>query len=144
MTAGKLMKIGDVAKKLGVAVSTVRKYEAAGVVLPVRTICKHRLFSEDDLFWLGCVRDMITHKGMTLEAIKRMVAIVPCWEMRKCPMEERVKCPAYTDDATPCWLLNGTKFDCFTADCRTCVVYRSVTHCENMKVLLTEIAYSRG
>ena len=49
MTAGKLMKIGDVAKRLGVAVSTVRKYEAAGVVLPVRTIGKHRLFSEDDL-----------------------------------------------------------------------------------------------
>ena len=144
MTAGKLMKIGDVARKLGVAVSTVRKYEAAGVVLPVRTIGKHRLFSEDDLFWLGCVRDMITHKGMTLEAIKRMVALMPCWEMRKCPTEERAKCPAYTEDAQPCWLLTGTRFDCNSTDCRTCVVYKSVTHCESLKVLLTEIVYSKG
>ena len=144
MTAGKLMKIGDVARKLGVAVSTVRKYEAAGVVLPVRTIGKHRLFSEDDLFWLGCVRDMITHKGMTLEAIKRMVALMPCWEMRKCPSEERAKCPAYTEDAQPCWLLAGKRFDCNSTDCRTCVVYKSVTHCENLKVLLTEIVYSKG
>lgn len=144
MTAGKLMKIGDVAKKLGVAVSTVRKYEAAGVVLPVRTIGKHRLFSEDDLFWLSCIRDMITHKGMTLEAIKRMVALMPCWEMRKCPLEERAKCPAYTDDATPCWLINGTRFDCIAADCRACTVYKSVTHCDNLKVLLTEIVYSKG
>ena len=144
MTAGKLMKIGDVARKLGVAVSTVRKYEAAGVVLPVRTIGKHRLFSDDDLFWLGCVRDMITHKGMTLEAIKRMVTLMPCWEMRQCPTEERAMCPAYTEDAQPCWLLTGTRSDCTTTDCRTCVVYKSVTHCDNLKVLLTEIVYSKG
>lgn len=143
MTTGKLLKIGEVAKRLGVAVSTVRKYEAAGIVLPVRTVGKHRLFSEDDIYWLGCVRDLITRKGMTLEAIRRMISMVPCWEMRKCPMEERLKCPAYTNDSAPCWLLHGTRFDCSTADCRTCVVYKSVTHCENLKVLLTELVYSK-
>ncbi len=143
MTTGKLMKIGDIAKKLGVAVSTVRKYEAAGVVLPVRTFGRHRLFSEDDLFWLSCVRDMITNRGMTLEAIKRMVSMIPCGELRKCHIDDRLKCPAYTEDSMRCWLLAGTRSDCSTADCRTCIVYKRVTHCENMKILITELVYSK-
>ncbi len=144
MTAGKLMKIGEVAGKLGVAVSTVRKYEAAGIVLPVRTVGKHRLFSEDDVHWLSCVRDMITHKGMTLEGIKRLTSMIPCWELRKCAPEDRMKCEAYTSDTTPCWLLDNTGFVCRTAECRTCIVYKSVTHCDNLKVLFTELIYSRS
>jgi len=144
VVTGKLMKIGEVARKLGVAVSTVRKYEAAGVVLPVRTVGKHRLFSEDDLFWLSCLRDMITTKGMTLESIKRMIAMMPCWEMLKCPVDQRTKCPAYTNDSEPCWLLDGTKDFCSVDNCRTCVFYRNVTHCGNLKVLLTELSFSKG
>ena len=143
MTTGKLMKIGEVAEKLDVAVSTVRKYEAAGVVLPVRTVGKHRLFSADDLSWLENIRELITNKGMTLEAIKRMIAMVPCWELRKCPIEERLKCSAYTDDSTPCWLIDGKSHECSAGDCRTCVVYKTVTHSENLKVLITELSYSK-
>ncbi len=138
MTTGKLLKIGDVARRLGVAVSTIRKYEASGIVLPIRTVGKHRMFSEDDAYWLAAVRDMITHKGMTLEAIKRMIAIVPCWAMQGCSPEERVKCPAYTDDSAPCWTLECVKRGRTTADCRTCYFYKSVTHCKSIKALVSE------
>lgn len=142
MTRGKLLKIGEVAKQLGVAVSTIRKYEEAGLVLPVRTAGKHRLFSMDDLHWLGCVREMITDKSMTIEAIKRMLAVIPCWQLRKCPESDRLTCPAYVDDSKPCWMIEDTKFDCRYNDCRTCIVYKSVTHCDNIKLLLNQISYS--
>lgn len=137
------MKIGEVARRLGIAVSTVRKYEASGIVLPVRTMGRHRLFTEDDLYWLGCVRDMITSKGMTLEAIKRLIAMIPCWEMLRCANEQRVKCPAFTNDSTPCWLLDGKKTYCSSSNCRTCIFYKTVTHSNNLKVLLTELMYSK-
>ncbi|MGO9482220.1 MAG: MerR family transcriptional regulator [Candidatus Kryptoniota bacterium] len=143
MVAGKLIKIGDFARRLGIAVSTVRKYEAAGVVIPVRTAGKHRLFSEDDLSWLASVRTMIKGKRMTLGAIKRLIAMVPCWEIRKCSIEVKLNCPAYTNDSTPCWLIEEAKQACSSSNCRICIFYKSVTHCGNLKVLLTELAYSR-
>jgi len=144
MTTGKLLKIGEVARRLKVAVSTIRKYEAAGVVLPIRTSGRHRLFSEDDAEWLNCIRDMISKKGMTLEAINRMIALVPCWELRQCPVEERADCAAYTNDAVPCWLLDTIIHKTSTANCRTCVQYKTVTHCRNMKVMLTQLFESKG
>ena len=64
-----VLSIGIVAKKLGVAVQTVRLYEQEGLVLPFKAESGHRLFSAHDLERLQCVLKMITELGINLQGI---------------------------------------------------------------------------
>jgi hypothetical protein len=40
------------------------------------------------------------------EQTRRQIPVVPverCWEVKNCPPEQAVHCPAYLDQGTPCW-----------------------------------------
>ena len=54
------MRIGVVAKILGVSCDTIRRLERRGLVKPGRDWAGHRRFSPNDLEQL---RDMLFHKG---------------------------------------------------------------------------------
>ena len=124
--------IGKAAEELGVSVATLRLYEREGLIIPTRKESGHRLFSSSDIRRLRCIRASITDLKISIEGMKRMLALIPCWSVLNCPDDARKTCPAFSATDTPCWMVNDRAWDCRTADCRQCVVYQDAD-CSTVK-----------
>ena len=111
------------AEILGIHPRTLRLYEKYGLITPKRRSNK-RFFSNSDLHWIQCIREMIHKKGFNIVGIKRLLCFLPCWQIKECSEEERKKCSAYHDKTEPCWeLVKKICPEKFTA-CKECKVYQ--------------------
>lgn len=132
-------KIRQVAVRLDIAVETIRMYEREGLLLVHKTATGQRLFDESDVHWIGCIRRLIKEKGLNLEGIRRLLALIPCWQLRPCAEEERRNCPAYLNATLPCWMIKTElSGNCPSTNCRDCPVYQSASNCDNLKMLLRQ------
>lgn len=139
-TNGKYYKIGEMARVLDVSVETIRMYEREGILLIEKTGTGQRRFTDDDVHWIGCIRRLIKDKGMNIEGIRRLLALLPCWHLRLCSDEERRVCPALLGAAQPCWTMKDQiPESCRADDCRTCNVYQSAIHCDNLKKVFYQL-----
>ena len=132
-----VISIGVVARKAGLSVSAVRKYENEGLVIAHRTDSGHRLFSHEDVSRVRNIQHMIQDLGLNIEGIRRMQALLPCWDLRPCSDETRKSCAAFNDNTRPCWTIRG--LDCAPQgnECRLCVIYRFGSLCtQDVKRLL--------
>jgi MerR family transcriptional regulator/heat shock protein HspR len=119
-----VISIGVVARKAGLSVSAVRKYENEGLVIAHRTESGHRLFSHEDIARVRHIQHMIQDLGLNIEGIRRMQALLPCWDLLPCSAETRKQCPAYENNSRPCWMTKGMNCAPQGNECRRCVVYR--------------------
>lgn len=118
-----LYPIGIVAELIGITDQTLRLYEKHGLIKPARRN-KNRYYSENDIKWLVCIRDLIHIKKISIEGIKKLLEYAPCWEITECSEEKRNKCTAYVDRTRPCWELNRTICNREPGKmCEDCVVY---------------------
>jgi len=132
-----VISIGVLARKVGLSVSAVRKYENECLIIAHRTVSGHRLFSQEDISRVRNIQHMIQDLGLNIEGIRRMQALLPCWDLFPCSEKTRKNCPAYQDETRPCWMTKG--LDCAPQgnECRRCVVYRIGSLCtEDIKRLL--------
>ena len=132
-----VISIGVLAQKVGLSVSAVRKYENEGLIIAHRTASGHRLFSREDVARVQNVQHMIQDLGLNVAGIRRMQALLPCWDLFPCVPETRKNCLAYKDNTRPCWTIRG--LDCAPQgnECRRCPVYRFGSLCtEHIKRLL--------
>lgn len=118
--------IGLAAEKMGVAVTTLRMYEHAGLIIPFKAKNGRRFFSKNDLQHILVIIDLIRNHKLNLEAIKTLCSLSPCWKIIDCPEDKRKKCIVFNKGQVPCWLVNDKKcgnnnFE----DCRDCKVYKS-------------------
>ncbi len=117
--------IGVAAKLIGTSAQTLRLYEKHGLIKPARRN-RNRFYSENDLKWIQCLRDLMHNKRISIEGIKRLLDYAPCWELTQCSKEIRDKCSAYIDRTKPCWELN--KMICKREAgkiCEDCIVFLS-------------------
>lgn len=115
--------IGTAAELLGVHPRTLRLYEDAGLLRPARKN-NRRFYSTHDLQWIGCIRYLLHEKGLNQEGLKRLLALLPCGEIRGCPADAREVCTFGSDRSAPCWDLarrSGTN----SRHCWECPVYLS-------------------
>lgn len=83
------------ASQVGLSPRTLRLYEEAELIAPARTGGNdQRLYSDQDLRWLRCIRDMIHGEKLTVPAIRRLLDLIPCWEIRHCSAEQSAACAA--------------------------------------------------
>jgi MerR family transcriptional regulator/heat shock protein HspR len=132
-----LISIGVLAQQVGLSVSAVRKYENEGLLIAHRTASGHRLFSHEDISRVRGIQHLIQDLGLNMEGIRRLQALLPCWDLLPCGEETRKTCPAYKDTTRPCWMIKG--LDCTRQgnECRVCAVYRFGSLCtEDIKQLL--------
>ena len=115
--------IGTAAELLGVHPRTLRLYEDGGLIRPARKN-NRRFYSTKDLEWITCVRYLIHEKGLNQEGLRRLLALIPCWEVKGCTAEARAACAAWTDRSTPCWDLARRAGD-EANQCHECEVYLS-------------------
>jgi len=127
-------KIGQVARRLNISVELIRAYEKEGLLITEKTESGQRVFNEDDIYWLQCIRRLITEQGLNFEGIRRLLALMPCWECGPCTEDEKVTCPAYIGTTKPCWMIKDQLPEtCRSTVCRECKVYRNASKCENLK-----------
>ncbi|MFH2204999.1 MAG: MerR family transcriptional regulator [Elusimicrobiota bacterium] len=119
-----LLSIGTLAEKTGVSVSSIRNYEVEGLLIPHRMPSGHRLFSREDIARVKTIQHMIKDQGMNMEGIRRLQALLPCWDLVRCSKTKRSSCAAKTDTAKPCWMIRGGNCSPKGNECRSCVVYR--------------------
>ena len=98
--------VATAAKKLGVSRHTLRGYEKKGLIRPLRDPANGRsLFFSRDLKWVCRIRKLIHQEGLNIASIQRLLAVVPCRNVKKCLKVKRKKCPAFGDKAHPCWVI---------------------------------------
>ena len=131
-----VLTIGTVAKKLSIAVQTVRMYEEEGLILAYKTDTGRRMYSMHDLERLRCIRTMITEHGLNLNGIKKMMSLIPCWEFKGGLDDQCQKCPAYYEANGPCWTTKNIGPKCQETDCRECPVYRIEVNCNKIKEVI--------
>ncbi len=118
-----LYTIGVVSELLGTTNQTLRLYEKHGLIKPFRKN-KNRFYSENDIKWLSCVRDLIHQKKISIEGIKKLLNYAPCWEITDCPDKKKNTCLAYKDRLKPCWEMNKMICSKNTLKaCEDCVVF---------------------
>lgn len=97
-----LYTIGTAAELLHVHPRTLRLYEQFGLLRPARKN-NRRFYSENDIKWVQCIRYLIHSKGLNQEGLRRLLGLIPCWDLKGCSEAERTECGAYENRATPCW-----------------------------------------
>ena len=128
--------IGEAADLLGVSVPTLRLYERAGLILPIRRVSKHRVYAASDLERVRCLREAINHKKISIAGIRSLLAMIPCWKIKNCPDEIRNNCPAFKGTDAPCWAVENKPWECARAECRVCSVYIESSDCHKVKELV--------
>ncbi|MCX6152929.1 MAG: MerR family transcriptional regulator [Candidatus Kapabacteria bacterium] len=128
-----LYGIGVVAEMLEVSVHLLRLYESEGLVIPFKKDSKHRLYSQNDIIKLECIRDSITNKKFSIASIKTLYSMIPCWSIKRCSGSDRENCEAYTGSTNPCWMYKHKSNVCEAQECRTCEVYKSHNRCDAIK-----------
>ncbi len=117
--------IGTAAELLGVHPRTLRLYEDGGLIRPARKN-NRRFYSVNDLSWVACVRYMIHEKGLNQEGLRRLLALIPCWDIRGCLPDTKAQCTAWEDRSTPCWDL-ARRTCSESKKCYQCEVYLSAS-----------------
>lgn len=128
-----LFSIGTVARMLNVSVQTLRMYEHEGLLLPFKTEGNQRRYSYADIERIECIRKAINEQKISIEGIKRIYAMMPCWKVMTCSEQERAICPAYRGHYGGCWTYQHTQTVCATMECRLCEVYKRTSNCEQIK-----------
>ncbi|HWR82611.1 MAG TPA: MerR family transcriptional regulator [Candidatus Deferrimicrobium sp.] len=140
-----LISIGTAAGHVGLSVSALRKYETEGLLLFHRTASGHRLLSRADIERIRVIQRLINELGLNMEGIRRLLALLPCWQLRPCTDEEKNNCEAARDTVHPCWMVRRSECKRLGVDCRTCRVYRYGAYCtEFMKSLLFNVESQAG
>ncbi|MBU0482560.1 MAG: MerR family transcriptional regulator [Proteobacteria bacterium] len=92
--------IGVAAKILDVHPRTLRIYEDEGLISPAHKGAR-RMFSENDIKWVNCLRKLIHEQGVSIPGLKKLLTLAPCWEVADCPVEIHAHCNALIDKAAP-------------------------------------------
>jgi len=128
--------IGTAAAMLGVSVQTLRLYETEGLMIIHKTAGRQRLYSNTDIRRIECIRHAINEEKISIGGIKRMQAMVPCWDIIKCSAEERNACSAFTKSSGGCWTYEHTHSHCAEQDCRLCDVYLRSGDCNTIRDMI--------
>ncbi len=132
-----VISIGTAAKIVNLSVSALRKYEKEGLLIFHRSESGRRLLCRADIKRIEMIKHMIGDIGLNLEGIRRLLALLPCWDLRLCPKKEQKKCEAISNNVKPCWMIESTWCRRQELDCRQCEVYRYGAYCAvTMKLLL--------
>ncbi len=115
--------IGVASEILEVHPRTLRIYESHGLLKPSRRGNK-RYYSENDMRWIRCIRALIHEDGISIEGIRRLLKLQPCWEIRNCSQDKRKDCSAFRNYDDACWKLASRTCAMWKETCFKCDVFK--------------------
>ena len=132
---GRRIKIGEVARHFNISVDLLRLYEREGLLIPIKSPKGTRYFTEHDFPWIETLMRLVRSAGLNFAGIRHLLALLPCWQIRSCGDIRKPGCNIGEQICEqPCWM---TRNCCEPGDCYSCEVYRSASHCENLKGFIT-------
>ncbi len=134
-----IFPISAAAKLLNISVHTLRMYEREGLFIPYKKDSNQRLFSKSDISRIECIRKAINEAKISINGIKMIYSMIPCWEILKCSEKDRKNCQSMNNSHEPCWMHDHSKNKCKTIDCRSCEVYSKYSECGQIKELIKTI-----
>lgn len=134
-----IFSISSAAKLLNISVHTLRMYEREGLFIPFKKESNQRLYSKADIHRLTCIRAAINDTKISINGIKAIYSMIPCWEIKNCSQKERKNCKAYNGVHEPCWSYEHKGNSCETENCRECNVYKEYSECGKIKELMKTI-----
>lgn len=136
----KYYSISEAAQKAGISVHTLRMYEREGLLIPVKEGNSNRKYTDCDIERIDCIRKTINQDKISIEGIKRILSLAPCWQLKNCSSSERENCPAFTEHSKPCWAYKHKNNLCETNECRNCIVYQTYSNCNSIKHLIRTVS----
>jgi len=134
-----VISIGTAATIVGLSVSALRKYEKEGLLIYHRSETGRRLLCRSDIKRIKMVQHLINTVGLNIEGIRRLLALLPCWDLKVCSADDKKRCEAVHNNVLPCWMIKYSECRARGFDCRQCEVYRCGAYCATtMKMLLHE------
>lgn len=121
------------AKMLNISVHTLRMYEKEDLILPYKKSTSHRLYSNSDIERINCIRSAINESKISINGIKTIYSMMPCWEVMNCSKADRSRCSAFLSHSGPCWAVRGDDTICASKVCRNCSVYKDYGECGSIK-----------
>ncbi len=131
--------IRTAAKLLNISVHTLRMYEREGLIIPHKTEGNQRAYSLADIERVECIRTAINQNKISINGIKTIYSLIPCWEIIGCSDLDRKNCKAYAGHTEPCWTYTHPGTTCHNRDCKECDVYKNYSNCGSVKDLLKKI-----
>jgi MerR family transcriptional regulator, heat shock protein HspR len=120
----------------GIAVHSIRQYIDKGLIIPFKKESNRHLFSPVDILRLKYIHHLLVEDGLNIAGIRSVLALIPCWAIRKCSDVERAGCMAFQSNTYPCWEASEKGELCKNTNCRTCEVYRIVENYTDVKSYL--------
>lgn len=88
-----LYQIGIAAQQVGLSARTLRIYEDEGLIRPARKPgSDQRIYNDQDLIWIRCISELIHGHSLTTTGIRRLLDLIPCWEVKHCPEDIASRC----------------------------------------------------
>lgn len=85
------ISIGELSKRTGVGISTIRFYESLGLLPdPPRKKSKYRKYSEPFVYRLAFIREM-RNVGFSLSEIKELIHLIAHPKARKAPVLKKIR-----------------------------------------------------
>lgn len=117
----------EISKILGLTRKRIREYEAEGLFKARRNpLNRYRIYTDDDIRRIRLIRDLIHEYGLTIQGIRALFSLVPCWQIMQC----RIKaCPIRKcRENKACYAMLGKTINrsgagCRPDDCRFCPVF---------------------
>lgn len=138
-----IFTISTTARILKISVHTLRMYEREGLIIPFKKVSSHRLYSKADINRLNCIRKAINEFKISINGIKTIYSLIPCWQVTNCDEEERKSCSAFLTHNNPCWTFQHKENICEDKVCRECEVYRNYAECGEIKELIKNLTVSQ-
>ncbi len=125
--------ISRAAELLGISIPTLRMYEKEGLIIPFKKESNQRCYSKADLERIKCIRETINGTKISIEGIKHLLSLVPCWKLKNCSRDERTVCEAFISYDKPCWMYSHKNNLCSEIPCISCEVYTNFSDCKKVK-----------
>jgi len=138
------LKIGSVAHHFNVSVDLLRLYEREGLLIPLKSRRGTRYFTEDDYPWIETILRLVRQARLNFAGIRHLLALLPCWQIRRCGFESKKNCPVISDASRPCWANRAICPVVCAQDCYFCHVYRSAPTSEPLQALLVAADNGHG
>ena len=128
-----MSKIGDVARRLGTSVQTIRLYEAEGLLISFKSSGGTRWYNEEDILWIIQIKRLVS-EGLNFAGIRRLLAQIPCWALRPCRPEDHARCGMRFETRVPCWIAPEKLCVEKLKECYHCRTYRRARDLVDLKV----------
>ncbi len=135
-----IFSISSAARILHISVHTLRMYEREGLIIPFKKESKHRLYSKTDIERIECIRHAINEAKISINGIRAMYSLIPCWDLIKCSEEDRKSCKAFSKHRQPCWSYAHDNNTCQDRNCRDCDVYKKLSQCGEIKEVIKKVS----